>query len=91
MVRTEDMKMKKIIAVVIIILMLLFCGCEKQDSELEVFSVLETSSDRFVVEYNENYGLGGIAIIRDTETGCAYLFVKNGYGGGLTKLEEVEK
>lgn len=84
--------MKKIITVVIIILMLLFCGCEKQDSELEVFSVLETSSDRFVVEYNENHALvEWIAIIRDTETGCAYLFVKDGYGGGLTKLEEVEK
>ena len=84
--------MKKIIAVVIIILMLLFCGCEKQDSELEVSSVLETSSERFVVEYNENHGLGEwIAIIRDTETGCAYLFIKDGYGGGLTKLEEVEK
>lgn len=80
--------MKKIIVATIIALMLLFCGCGKQAADLEMPADAETSSDRFVVEFKESHGFWGCFIIRDSETGCAYLFVKDGYGGGLTKLEE---
>ncbi|MBO7668574.1 MAG: xylan 1,4-beta-xylosidase [Firmicutes bacterium] len=45
--------------------------------------------DRFVVEYSESTAvINSITVIRDTETGAAYLFVHSGYAGGLTRLVE---
>lgn len=45
--------------------------------------------ERFVVTEKEGGGLrdaGLIQIIVDTETGVNYMFVKSGYGAGLTPL-----
>lgn len=76
--------MKKLLAALLIIATFLLCGCNaKQDS-------LESEEVRFVVEYRRPKGLNGIAIIRDTQTGVAYLFVRSGYAGGLTRLVEVD-
>lgn len=71
-------KMKKIIAVLLAALFLLCaCGAKKETKE------------RFVIEYSEPSSAGSsIAVIRDTESGAAYLFVRSGYAGGLTRLEE---
>lgn len=74
--------MKKLLAVLLIIVVFLFCGCKaKQDSDEE---------NRFVVEYKQRENLSCIVILRDTQTGVAYLYVKNGYSGGLTQLVEVD-
>ncbi|WP_078598609.1 DUF6440 family protein [Evansella clarkii] len=35
---------------------------------------------------SERFGVNGTTIITDGETGCKYLFFKNGYGGGLSPL-----
>ena len=73
--------MKKLLAVLLIIVVFL-CGCNaKQDSDEE---------NRFVVEYKQRENLSYIVILRDTQTGVAYLYVKNGYSGGLTQLVEVD-
>ena len=67
--------------IVLLIVALLLCGCDKKETE--------EMEERFAIEYKQTNGLeGGFIIIRDTETGKAYLFVKSGYGGGLTLLEE---
>ena len=70
--------MKKIIAALLAALFLLCaCGAENKNGE------------RFVVEYSESYAAANsITVIRDTETGAAYLFVHSGYAGGLTRLVE---
>lgn len=74
--------MKRIL-IVLLLVTLLLCGCGKKEAE-------ETQR-RFTIEYKQLVGaFGSISIIRDTETGKAYLFVKSGYGGGLTILEEGE-
>ena len=39
---------------------------------------------RFIRQYSQD--LGGITIFVDKETGVNYLYVQNGYGGGLTPL-----
>lgn len=71
--------MKKIIAVLLVALFLLCaCGAEKNET-----------GTRFVIEYSESSALvNSITVIRDTETGTAYLFVHSGYAGGLTRLVE---
>ena len=72
--------MKRIL-IVLLIVALLLCGCDKKETE--------ETQQRFAIEYKQTNGLdGGFIIIRDTETEKAYLFVKSGYGGGLTLLEE---
>ena len=45
------------------------------------FEVIERESLNFSV---------GTIILRDRETGVCYLFVANGYGGGLTPLLDAE-
>lgn len=75
--------MKRIL-IVLLIVALLLCGCDKKETE-----EMEETQQRFAIEYKQTNGLdGGFIIIRDTETEKAYLFVKSGYGGGLTLLEE---
>lgn len=45
--------------------------------------------DRFEVIYKQNDGLArSKTIYRDRQTGVEYLFVKNGYAGGLVRLEK---
>ena len=70
--------MKKIIAALLAALFLLCaCGAKKETGE------------RFVVEYSETHAIANsITVIRDTETGAAYLFMHSGYAGGLTRLVE---
>lgn len=71
--------MKKIIAVLLVALFLL-CACGAKENEI---------GDRFVIEYSERAtAVNSIAVIRDTESGAAYLFVRSGYAGGLTRLVE---
>lgn len=36
--------------------------------------------------FKEEIESSGIMIVTDKETGCKYLFVKKGYGGGLSPL-----
>jgi len=77
--------MRKFLALLFTVSFLL-CGCTKTENEAE-------RQNRFAVEYSQGSMLSSISImiIRDTETGEAYLFVKAGYGGGLTALEEQEE
>lgn len=47
------------------------------------------SGNRFEQIYYQEFAWGRYSIIyKDKATGIEYLFVKNGYGGGLTKLEK---
>lgn len=70
--------------VIIMLLAILLCGCEKMDAAHE-----EPENSRFDIEYIQPFrSFGQIYIIRDTETGKAYLFAKNGYSGGIIALEE---
>ena len=44
-------------------------------------------SERFEVVYQEGSVIRGqFSILRDKETGVQYLFIKDGYAGGLTPL-----
>ena len=77
--------MKRIL-IVLVIVTLFLCGCGKKETE-----ETEETQQRFVIEYQQRVDLSSVLkIIRDTETGKAYLFVKSGYGGWLTILEENE-
>ena len=77
--------MKRILIVLVIVAFLL-CGCGKKGTE-----ETEETQQRFAIEYQQTVGaLAKLSIIRDTETGKAYLFVHSGYAGGLTILEEGE-
>ena len=74
--------MKRIL-IVLVIVTLFLCGCGKKETE--------QTEQRFVIEYKQTFdGIGNLRIIRDTETGKAYLFAKNYNAGGLTILEEGE-
>lgn len=72
--------MKRILIVLMIAIFLL-CGCGKEEAE--------ETQQRFAIEYKQSFeGWGKLSIIRDMETGKAYLFAHSGYAGGLTILEE---
>lgn len=75
--------MKRILIVLVIVILLL-CGCGKEETE--------ETQQRFAIEYRQKFSdiWGSVSIIRDTETGKAYLFAHSGYAGGLTILEEGE-
>ena len=80
--------MKRIL-IILVVVTLLLCGCCKK--EAEEAEEAEETKQRFVVEYQQSLGLiADIKIIRDTETGKAYLYARNGNSGGLTILEEDE-
>lgn len=69
--------------IVLVIVTLLLCGCGKKETE--------ETQQRFAIEYQQTVGTWGrLSIIRDTETGKAYLFAHSGYAGGLTILEAGE-
>ena len=75
--------MMKRILIALMVMLLLLCGCGKEETE--------EMQQRFVIEYQQTFNAwSNLCIIRDAETGKAYLFVKSGYGGGLTILEEGE-
>ena len=48
------------------------------------------NNNRFQTVYFQHFDFGGgsIYIIVDKETNVKYMYFKNGYGAGLTKLEE---
>lgn len=75
---------KKFIIAILFALVIVFTGCRKNGKEYPI----DNSSARFQITYSQNANLGVISIIYDKETGNKYLFYKNGYSGGLTKLEE---
>lgn len=70
----------------ILMLVLVVCACTGCTCTAEA---AEPESPRFIVEEAETKGarVDYIVIITDTETGVQYMFVKDGYGGGLTVLE----
>ena len=77
--------MKRIL-IVLLLVTLLLCGCGKKETE-----ETEETKERFVIEYQQRFSVvGDVSIIRDTETGKAYLFARSGYAGGLTILDEGE-
>lgn len=73
--------MKRLI-VLLSCLLFLLCGCKTKQKAT-------TEDARFEMEYVQGLSNGWTqaGIIKDTETGQKYLFVKSGYAGGLTKLE----
>ena len=74
--------MKRIL-IALVVMLLLLCGCGKKETE--------ETQQRFAIEYQQTFSVqSNSCIIRDSETGKAYLFVRSGYGGGLTILEEGE-
>lgn len=74
--------MKRVLIVLMIVAALL-CGCGKKKTE--------ETQQRFVIEYEQRFdAFSGVCIIRDTETGKAYLLARSSYAGGLTILEEGE-
>lgn len=70
------------LALLVIILATMCSSCEGVDA-----SAAEPEPPRFKSEYICNIGGPRAYIITDTETGAQYLFVKSGYGGGLTVLQ----
>ena len=77
--------MKRIL-IVILLVTLLLCGCGKKETE-----ETEETKERFVIEYRQTInGMEHFKIIRDTETGKAYLFARTGNAGGLAILDEGE-
>ena len=77
-------RVMKRILIVLLLVALLLCGCGKKETEEP-----EETEGRFSIEYHQPLGVtGGVRIIRDTETGKAYLFAQSGYAGGLTILDE---
>ena len=75
--------MKKVFFILLLVMALLLVGRgAKKDQD-----ATSKEPSRFEVVYSENPDLiSSISIIRDTETGVDYLFVKSGYGAGLTPL-----
>lgn len=77
--------MKRIL-IILLLVTLLLCGCGKKETE-----ETEETEERFVIEYQQTFNATShVSIIRDTETGKAYLFAKSYTAGGLTILEEGE-
>lgn len=73
------------IGLVILILLGVLNACSTGPIEHEVVN----NGNRFQIIYTQGGMDGGFAdIIIDKETSVKYLFVKEGYGAGLTKLEE---
>ena len=51
----------------------------------------EKRDKRFELVFKENIGgLSGVRILRDRRTGVQYLFVVEGYAGGLTALLDMD-
>lgn len=75
--------MKKAFFILLLAIALILVGCGfKKDKD-----ATSKESSRFEVVYDEKPNpISSISIIRDTETGVDYLFVRSGYGAGLTPL-----
>ena len=74
--------MKRVIAVLVLIALLL-SGC-KAEAKAET----EDKEGRFKIVYQHGIDFSFYqAILEDTETGDQYLFIKSGYGAGLTQMK----
>lgn len=77
-----------ILTVVLIVCICTGCADATEAADtIEKAEATEAAGTRFVFEsasstHSRTY------IITDTETGVRYLYIANGYGGGLTRLEE---
>ena len=73
-----------LVALLLLAVLLLCTGCSAPAAAEE-----PESSPRFIIEHAENDTPEAyvVRIITDTETGVQYLWVKSGYGGGLTVLQ----
>ena len=80
---TKNFLISCIIAIVVILIM---AGCTNDPHKTDVAQ----DNNRFQTVYSQNfdYSPGWFYIIVDKETNVKYLYIKNGYGSGLTKLEE---
>lgn len=67
----------------LLLLVLVVCAC----TGCATVEAAEPESPRFIAERVESPKYITITIITDTETGVQYMFVKDGYGAGLTVLE----
>lgn len=80
--------MKKLISILLCLCMIFAlagCGSSKEAKEST------DDNNRFDVVYSHNAGFGSsFNIIVDTETNVAYLFIKSGYGGGLSVMTDEE-
>lgn len=80
--------MKKILAVVLSVVAYcaIFSGCKSKTEKFETTKL----DERFLLITDTNNGTGFRTIIVDKETGVMYLFVGNGYRGGLTIMVDAE-
>lgn len=75
-----------ILCIIAIVTILIMVGCTNEQYKADVVQ----DNNRFQTVYRQNFDdcVGGICIIVDKETNVKYMFVKSGYGSGLTKLED---
>ena len=80
--------MKKFLAIILSVVACcaLFSGCSSTTEKIETSKL----DERFLILKDTNSGLGFRSIIVDKETGVMYLFVGNGYRGGLTVMFDSE-
>ena len=74
--------MKRLILLIILVCLLL-CGCKHMKAK----EIDHLDDGRFELEYNQSGSFRHILILKDSDTGTLYMFVRDGYAGGLTKLE----
>lgn len=89
------MKRKRVFAAFLIILviimqstMLCFSGCRAETRKnLRGGEYPDESSGRFVIIDGDLWNFSTYCkVVKDTQTGVLYLFVKSGYGGGLSVI-----
>lgn len=78
----KKLKRLLIVGAAVIMMAVSLSGCTSNPNEVEV-----GASERFERVYYQSDDIPGyIHVYVDTETGVMYLFVKDGYGGGLTVM-----
>ena len=67
--------------IVLVLVIMFLAGCDTTPK-----AYTEEDANRFVKSYEQDWGSGSMVIYKDTKTGVKYLYVKRGYGAGLTRL-----
>jgi hypothetical protein len=67
------------------------CGGCSNDTDADPAVETTVESSRFAIEVHKAGKLDFVTVITDKDTGASYLFYKSGYGGGLTKLDGIDK
>lgn len=77
--------MKKIIAIVLsaILICIMLCGCKGSGDRAFTSNRFEIITYQHDINYEET-------ILYDRETGVMYVWVREGYGGGLSPLYDSE-